>query len=371
MIKQRNPAKRWVYGFNEFESVKSHFSSEGKEPRSILGGKGLGLMEMTGLGLPVPEGIIVTTEACDSYFENGEKLDQDIWNQIEEALFTLESETGKKLGDPSNPLLVSCRSGARTSMPGMMDTVLNIGLNDAVVSGLKGTVKDPSFIYNCYRRLIQMFGCVVMGIADEPFEGILTATRQDAGVLTDTELGTEHWQSICLSFEDLYKQETQQVFPQNPIEQIRMAIEAVFKSWNGKRAVDYRNATGIPHDWGTAVNIVTMVFGNRDDQSATGVCFTRNPDSGEKRHYGDFLIKAQGEDVVAGIRNTLPINQLGDYFPQLYDDLNRICDLLEGHYRDMQDLEFTIEQGQLWILQTRSGKRTPRAAIKIAVDMAN
>lgn len=371
MIKQWIPKKKWTYGFGEFESVKSRLFSEGKDPRNILGGKGFGLMEMTHLGLPVPQGIIVTTEVCKRYLEKEEQLDNEIWGQIKEALLMLESETGKKLGDPRNPLLVSCRSGARTSMPGMMDTVLNIGLNDEVVGGLKETLSDPAFVYNSYRRLIQMFGSVVMKIDDELFEDILSEIRQDAGVLTDTELTTEHWQSICQSFENIYKQETKQLFPKDPLEQIRMAIEAVFKSWNSKRAIVYRNATGIPHHWGTAVNIVTMVFGNRDDQSATGVCFTRNPDSGKKCHYGDFLVNAQGEDVVAGIRNTLPINQLKDSFPRLFPLFNRICDRLEDHYKDMQDLEFTVEQGKLWILQTRSGKRTPQAALKIAVDMAN
>lgn len=360
---------RWVYGLNELEAAKCQFADAEKLPRNLLGGKGFGLAEMTALGLPVPPGFVITTEACKRFFDNGGSLDGELWGQVEEALKKLEAETGSQLGNPQKPLLVSCRSGARISMPGMMDTVLNIGLNQEVIEGLSRESENARFVYDLYRRLIQMFAGVVMGVPDDSFEDLLTHKRKAIGVATDAQLSTEDWQDICSQFETLYEQETAEKFPQDPVEQIRLAIEAVFKSWNGKRAFDYRKASGIPHDWGTAVNIIAMVFGNRDKNSATGVCFTRNPDTGEKALYGDFLINAQGEDVVAGIRNTLPIAQLEDPFPKVYQEFKHYCDLLENHYKDMQDVEFTIEQGKLWMLQTRSGKRTARAAIKIAVDL--
>jgi pyruvate,orthophosphate dikinase len=294
-----------------------------------------------------------------------------MWAQEAEALKVTEERTGKKFGDPTNPLLVSCRSGAKFSMPGMMDTVLNIGLNDEVVDGLAGLTGDARFAYDSYRRLVQMFGSVVMGIDDELFEDVLAEARQKAGVKTDTELNARQWQDVTEEFKKIFKTETGQDFPQDPIEQTKLATEAVFKSWNGKRAIDYRNAAGIAHDLGTAVNIVTMVFGNMGDSSGTGVAFTRDPATGENVLYGDYLMNAQGEDVVAGIRNTQPIANMETDLPAAYAVFVDICHKLEDHYREMQDLEFTIEQGKLWMLQTRDGKRTAKATIKIAVDMAN
>ncbi len=362
---------QWVYRFNEFKSLRTLMANEGQLPLNLLGGKGLGLAEMTELGLPVPPGLIITTEACSRYFEAGGNLQSEIWHQVLEALKKLEVETEKKLGDPKNPLLVSCRSGARASMPGMMNSILNIGLNQQVVDGMLHDKGDESFVYDLYRLLIQMFACVVKNVDDEPFEDILSENRKQAGIKSDAEFSGDQWKKICDQFENTYRKETGQGFPQDPLDKIYSATKAVFESWNGRRAVDYCNATGIPHDWGTAVNIVTMVFGNRDSNSATGVCFSRNPDTGENGLYGDFLINAQGEDVVAGIRNTIPVVKLAEHFPDLYHDFKHTVGILETHYRDMQDVEFTIEQGKLWILQTRSGKRTARAAIKIAVDLVN
>lgn len=359
---------RWVYNLNEFERVNSKALKEGTTTAAILGGKGSCLAEMTSLNLPIPVGLIVTTEACNRYLQADQSLDNEVWNQILAGLADLEKETGKKLGDPTKPLLVSCRSGAKLSMPGMMDTVLNLGMNSQVVKALSNSGENSSFAHDLYRRLIQMFSSVVMGIDDDAFEEVLAEKRAQAGVSFDFDLTSEQWVEICETFEGLYLKETGSTFPQDPKEQIRLATEAVFKSWNGKRAIDYRNASGIPHDWGTAVNIMTMVFGNRDSQSATGVCFTRNPDTGENELYGDFLVNAQGEDVVSGTRNTLPIKQLEAFFPEVYQQFYDICHQLEDHFQDMQDIEFTIEQGKLWILQTRNGKRTARAAIKIAVD---
>ncbi|MCP4358706.1 MAG: pyruvate, phosphate dikinase, partial [Chloroflexi bacterium] len=282
-----------------------------------------------------------------------------------------EKATGKKFGDSNNPLLVSCRSGAKFSMPGMMDTVLNIGLNDEVAESMAKLTGDARFVYDSYRRLIQMFGSVVMDIDDEPFEDVLAEAREAAGVKSDTELNAEQWKEVTAKFEDIFKEATGIEFPQDPIEQVKLSTEAVFKSWNGKRAVDYRNAAGIAHDLGTGVNIVTMVFGNMGDTSGTGVAFTRDPATGERVLYGDYLMNAQGEDVVAGIRNTEPIANLEQEMPAAYAEFVDICNKLEKHYHEMQDLEFTIEQGKFWMLQTRDGKRTAKAAIKIAVDMAN
>ncbi len=360
--------KKWVYAYQDVDEAEEVAGSwEGV--RALLGGKGANLAEMARIGLPVPPGFTVTTEACNAYLAAGETFPDDMWEQELAVLHLLEEQTGKELGNPDNPLLVSCRSGAKFSMPGMMDTVLNIGLNDEVVTGLARLTEDERFAYDAYRRVVQMYGSVVMGIDDEPFEDILTEARREAGVKSDTELNAAQWRAVTDKFKAIFKEETGQDFPQDPTEQIKLATEAVFKSWNGKRARDYRNAANIPHDLGTGVNIVTMVFGNLGKTSATGVAFTRDPAIGENVIYGDYLMNAQGEDVVAGIRNTEPIAHLADEMPKMYQEFAEICDKLEAHYREMQDVEFTIEQGKLWMLQTRDGKRTARAALKIAVDM--
>ncbi|OIP89582.1 MAG: pyruvate, phosphate dikinase [Syntrophaceae bacterium CG2_30_49_12] len=337
--------------------------------RALLGGKGANLAEMTRIGLPVPPGFIVTTEACNAYQNAGGQFPGDLWQQEQEAIKRLEAQTGKKFGDPAKPLLVSCRSGAEFSMPGMMDTVLNIGLNDEVAEGLAVLTGDERFAYDSYRRLIQMFGSVVMGIDDEPFEKVIAETRNEAGVKSDADLEADHWKAVTREFGKIFKAKAGLDFPQDPIEQIKLATEAVFKSWNGRRAIDYRNAAGIPHDLGTAVNIMTMVFGNMGDTSGTGVAFTRDPSTGENVIFGDYLTNAQGEDVVAGIRNTKKIDEMAEDFPDAYAQFVDICRKLENHYHDMQDMEFTIERKKLWILQTRDGKRTAMAATKIAVDM--
>ncbi|MDI6775863.1 MAG: pyruvate, phosphate dikinase [Syntrophales bacterium] len=362
---------KWIYFFDEVAEVERYVGGKWDGVRALLGGKGANLAEMTRIGLPVPPGFIVTTEACNAYQAAGGQFPGDLWQQEQETLKRLEAQTGKKFGNPAKPLLVSCRSGAKFSMPGMMDTVLNIGLNDEVAKGLAVLTGDERFAYDSYRRLIQMFGSVVMGIDDEPFEEVIAETRREAGVKSDADLEASHWRAVTGEFKKIFKSRTGQDFPQDPIEQIKLATEAVFKSWNGRRAIDYRNAAGIPHDLGTAVNIVTMVFGNMGDTSGTGVAFTRDPSTGEKVLFGDYLINAQGEDVVAGIRNTKKIDEMAEDFPEAYTQFVDICRKLEKHYRDMQDMEFTIEQKKLWVLQTRDGKRTARAAIKIAVDMVN
>jgi pyruvate,orthophosphate dikinase len=364
-------SNKWVYLFEEVAEAERHVGGEWEEVRALLGGKGANLAEMTRIGLPVPPGFVVTTEACNAYLAAGEQFPAGMWEQEVAALEATEKSTGKKFGDPNSPLLVSCRSGAKFSMPGMMDTVLNIGLNDEVAEGMVKLTGDARFVYDAYRRLVQMFGSVVMGIDDEPFEEVLAEARQKAGVKTDAELNAEQWKEVTNIFKKIFKEETGRDFPQDPKEQIKLATEAVFKSWNGKRAIDYRNAAGIRHDLGTGVNIVTMVFGNMGNNSGTGVAFTRDPATGENVLYGDYLINAQGEDVVAGIRNTEPIANLEQEMPQAYQEFVDICSKLEAHYKEMQDLEFTIEQGKFWMLQTRDGKRTAKAAIEIAVDMVN
>jgi pyruvate,orthophosphate dikinase len=364
-------SKKWVYLFNEVEAAEDYVGGDWDGVRSLLGGKGANLADMTRVDLPVPPGFTVTTEACNAYLAAGETFPEGMWEQELAALKATEEQTGKKFGDPAKPLLVSCRSGAKFSMPGMMDTVLNIGLNDEVIKGMSDLTGDERFVYDSYRRLVQMFGSVVMDIDDEPFEEVLAEARKKAGVKTDAELSADAWKAVTEAFKKIFKKETGQEFPQDPIQQIKLATEAVFKSWNGKRAIDYRNAAHIAHDLGTAVNIVTMVFGNMGNNSGTGVAFTRDPATGENVLYGDYLINAQGEDVVAGIRNTQPIAAMEKELPEAYKRFVEICRTLEDHYREMQDLEFTIEQGKLWMLQTRDGKRTAKAAIKIAVDMAN
>jgi pyruvate,orthophosphate dikinase len=365
-------SKKWVYLFSELDEAEKYAKPKSwDDMKALLGGKGANLAEMTRIDLPVPPGFTVTTEACNAYLKYDRKFPPGMWDQEQAAMKELEKRTGKKFGDPENPLFVSCRSGAKFSMPGMMDTVLNIGLNDKTAEGMIKLTDDPRFVYDSYRRLVQMFGAVVMGVPDEPFEEVISEVKEVRGIKNDVELNAEEWKEITGRFKDLVKSYTGRDFPQDPYEQLELATRAVFNSWFGKRAVDYRNATNISHDLGTAVNIQMVVFGNMGDESGTGVAFTRNPVNGDKELYGDYLMNAQGEDVVAGIRNTLPISQLKADMPEIYDEFIGICDKLEDHYRDMQDVEFTIERRKLWMLQTRDGKRTARAAIKIAVDMAN
>ena len=363
-------AKKWVYLFDEVDAAEEYAGSwDGV--RGLLGGKGANLADMTRLGLPVPPGFTITTEACIAYLEVGEQFPEGMWEQSLDALRAVESQAGKRFGDAENPLLVSCRSGAKFSMPGMMDTVLNIGLNEETISGMIDLTGDARFVYDAYRRLVQMFGAVVMGMPDEPFEEIITGYRARRGVETDAELAADDWVGITGEFKQIFQKHTGRPFPEDPYEQLRLATEAVFASWNGRRAVDYRNAAGIPHDLGTAVNIVTMVFGNMGSDSGTGVATTRNISTGEKAIEGDYLLNAQGEDVVAGTRITQDISQLKDDLPQAWNQLEEICQRLEKHYREVQDVEFTIERGKLWMLQTRDSKRTAQAAVKIAADLAD
>ena len=364
-------AKKWVYLFDELNEAEKQVGGSWDSVRALLGGKGANLAEMTRIGVPVPPGFIVTTEACNSYLALGQKFPEGAWPQALAALAKVEQQTGKKFGNPGNPLLVSCRSGAKFSMPGMMDTVLNIGLNDETAAAMLALTGDERFVYDAYRRLVQMFGSVVLGIPDEAFEDVLEEYKAHKGLKNDTDLTAQNWKNLTEEFKRIVREHEGFDFPQDPYEQLRLATEAVFKSWNGKRAVDYRNAAGISHDLGTAVNIVTMVFGNMGWDSGTGVTFTRDPATGERKLYGDYLLNAQGEDVVAGIRNTKKIEMLGEEMPESYRKFLEICNKLENHYREMQDVEFTIEKGKLWMLQTRNGKRTAKAEVKIAVDMAN
>lgn len=361
--------KKWVYLFEEVKAAEEHAGSwDGV--RGLLGGKGANLADMARIGVPVPPGFTVTTEACNAYLNSEGKFPDTLWNQEMEALRKVEAATGKTFGDPANPLLVSCRSGAKFSMPGMMDTVLNIGLNDETVEGLAHLTGDERFAYDAYRRLVQMFGNVVMGVRDELFEEVISDARMQQRVETDAELSADAWKGVVKEFQAICRRQTGYDFPLQPLDQLKLATEAVFKSWNGKRAVDYRNAAGIAHDLGTAVSIVTMVFGNMGDDSATGVAMTRDGTTGAKRLEGDYLPNAQGEDVVAGIRMTKDISQLKAEMPEAYEEFEEVARRLEHHYREMQDVEFTIEKGKLWMLQTRDGKRTAQAAVRIAVDMA-
>jgi len=365
----QDASKTWVYLFSDLDMLEETVKPESWDGvRSLLGGKGANLALMTRLEVPVPPGFTVTTEACNAYMDYDRNFPPGMWDQEVKAIQQLETQSGKKFGDPENPLLVSCRSGAKFSMPGMMDTVLNIGLNDKTAKRLEELTGDSRFVYDSYRRLVQMFGSVVMGVPDAPFEGIIEEVKEENGFKDDLELSAENWQHIIGRFRNLIKSYTSAEFPQDPYKQLELATRAVFNSWFGKRAVDYRNATNIRHDLGTAVNIQMMVFGNMGENSGTGVAFTRNPVAGEKELYGDYLFNAQGEDVVAGIRNTQPIAQLAEDMPEVYDEFVEICNKLEKHAREMQDVEFTIEQRKLWMLQTRDGKRTARSAIKIAVD---
>ncbi|MDA8219424.1 MAG: pyruvate, phosphate dikinase [Dehalococcoidales bacterium] len=354
-------AKKWVYLFAEGNGTM----------RDLLGGKGAGVAEMTNAGLPVPPGFTITTEACREYYANDKQFPAGMWEQSLEALKKVEQQTGKKFGDAKNPLLVSVRSGAKFSMPGMMDTVLNLGLTPDTLPGMIQLTNNPRFGYDAYRRFIQMFGKIVMGIDAEKFEHALQAKKEAKGVKLDTELTAGDLKEVGEEFKKIFKAETGREFPTDPYEQLRLAINAVFASWGGKRAVDYRNFSKIPHDLGTAVNVQTMVFGNMGSDSGTGVAFTRNPSTGENLLYGEYLTNAQGEDVVAGTRTPQKIAHLHDEMPAVFDQFKANAERMEKHYRDVQDLEFTIERGKLYMLQTRGGKRTAQAAVKIAVDMVN
>lgn len=365
----KDAATKWVYLFDEVAMAEEAVGGSWDGVRALLGGKGANLAEMTRIGVPVPPGFSITTEACNAYSVASE-FPEGMWEQTLTALKVVEERTDKTFGDASKPLLVSVRSGAKFSMPGMMDTVLNLGMNDATVEGMVKLTSDERFVYDAYRRLVQMFGSVVMNIADEAFEDYLTEIKRNQHVKTDAELTAESWKKVTEEFKKIYKEEVGSEFPQDPFEQLKLATEAVFKSWNGKRAVDYRNAAGISHDLGTAVNVQTMVFGNMGNNSGTGVAFTRDPSTGERKLFGDYLMNAQGEDVVAGIRTPRPIAKLRDELPDAFDEFVKICETLEQHYHNMQDVEFTIEQGKLWMLQTRDGKRTARSAVRIAVEMA-
>ncbi len=338
--------------------------------RELLGGKGAGLAEMSRVGLPVPPGFTITTKACIEFMRAGRKFPDGLLDEVDVRLRAIEEKTGKRFGDPSNPLLLSVRSGALFSMPGMMDTVLNLGLNDATLKGLIRLTGNERFGRDAYRRLVQMFGKIVLDIPGERFEHVIQRAKDRKGVKEDTALDAEDLRAITDQFKRIIRDERGTDFPQDPRTQLRMAIEAVFDSWFGKRAVDYRNFHGISHDLGTAVNVQTMVFGNMGFDSGTGVAFTRNPSTGERKVYGEYLLNAQGEDVVAGIRTPRPIVELVKELPKAYGEFAKVCEMLERHYKDVQDLEFTIERGRLWMLQTRTGKRTAQAAVKIAVDMA-
>ncbi len=362
--------KKWVYLFDEIDQAEAYTGGDWEEVRGLLGGKGANLAEMTRMKVPVPPGFSLTTEACRAYLASGGAFPEGMWEQVLEAIQAVEGVAGKKFGDANNPLLFSCRSGAKFSMPGMMDTVLNIGLNDQTARGMIEETGDARFVYDAYRRLIQMFGSVVMGVPDDVFEEKITEARTKAGVQTDAELRVEAWKAMAKAFKAIFRRYTHHVFPTDPYRQLRLAVEAVFKSWNGKRAMDYRKAAGIPQDLGTAVNIMTMVFGNMGNNSATGVAMTRHSSIGEKQIEGDYLINAQGEDVVAGIRLTKDISELKKEMPEVYTQFEEIAYRLETHYREMQDMEFTVEKGKLWMLQTRDGKRTAQSAVRVAVEMA-
>ena len=355
-------SKKYVYLFKEGNA----------NMRELLGGKGANLAEMTNLGLPIPQGFTVTTEACTEYYNDGKKINEEIQEQIFAALKKLEEMQGKKFGDNNDPLLVSVRSGARASMPGMMDTILNLGLNDVAVEGFAAKTGNPRFAYDSYRRFIQMYSDVVMEVPKSFFEKIIDELKVEKGVHFDTELTTEDLKELVKRFKAVYKENMKgEEFPQDPVEQLMGAVKAVFRSWDNPRAIVYRRMNDIPGDWGTAVNVQAMVFGNMGETSGTGVAFTRNPSTGEKGIYGEYLINAQGEDVVAGVRTPQPISKLAEDLPECYKEFMEIATKLENHYRDMQDMEFTIQEGKLYFLQTRNGKRTAPAAINIACDLVD
>ncbi|MEI6101971.1 MAG: PEP/pyruvate-binding domain-containing protein, partial [Eubacteriales bacterium] len=352
-------SKKYVYLFNEGEASM----------KNLLGGKGANLCEMTNLGLTVPQGFIVSTEACTKYYEDDKKIASEVVEQIEAAMKTTEKLVGKTFGDSENPFLVSVRSGARASMPGMMDTILNLGLNDIAVEAIAKKSGNPRFAYDSYRRFIQMFSDVVMCIEKHLFESALEAAKEAKGVKLDTELNADDLKKLVATYKAIYKKEKGEDFPQDAKVQLLESVTAVFRSWDNPRAIVYRRMNDIPSNWGTAVNVQAMVFGNMGDDCGTGVAFTRDPSTGEKRLYGEYLMNAQGEDVVAGIRTPQPITHLEQTMPEAYKQFVQNAKLLEDHYKDMQDMEFTIEGGKLYMLQTRNGKRTAPAALKIAVDL--
>lgn len=356
--------KKWVYLFSEGDMSM----------RNLLGGKGANLAEMTSIGLPVPQGFTITTEACTQYYEDGRKINDEIMGQTMEYVAEMEKINGKKFGDLQNPLLVSVRSGARASMPGMMDTILNLGLNDEVVAAMIAGNPDPAFerfVYDSYRRFIQMFSDVVMEVGKKYFEQLIDKMKEEKGVKYDVELTAADLKTLAEQFKAEYKKQLGKDFPSDPVEQLKLAIEAVFRSWDNPRANVYRRDNDIPYSWGTAVNVMPMVFGNLNEQSGTGVAFTRDPATGEKKLMGEFLKNAQGEDVVAGVRTPMPIAQMEQEFPEAYAEFIKVCEILENHYHDMQDMEFTVENKKLYMLQCRNGKRTAQAALKIACDLVD
>ncbi len=354
-------AKKYVYLFSEGNA----------NMRELLGGKGANLAEMTHIGLPVPQGFTITTEACTQYYEDGQKINEEIQAQIMEYVEKMEEITGKKFGDLENPLLVSVRSGARASMPGMMDTILNLGLNEDVVQVMAKKSGNPRWAYDCYRRFIQMYSDVVMEVGKKYFEELIDEMKEKRGIKEDVELTAEDLKELAEQFKAEYKSKIGVDFPIDPKEQLMGAIKAVFRSWDNPRANVYRRDNDIPYSWGTAVNVQSMAFGNMGDDCGTGVAFTRNPATGEKKLFGEFLTNAQGEDVVAGVRTPMPISQMAEKFPEAFAQFQNVCSILENHYRDMQDMEFTVENGKLYMLQTRNGKRTPAAALKIACDLVD
>ena len=354
-------ARKWVYLFTEGKA----------EMRELLGGKGANLAEMTNIGLPVPQGFTVTTEACTQYYEDGKKINDEIRGQIDEHIVKLEAITGKKFGDHENPLLVSVRSGARASMPGMMDTILNLGLNEEVVHVIAEKSGNPRWAWDCYRRFIQMYSDVVMEVGKKYFEELIDKMKEEKGVTQDVDLTAEDLEKLAGQFKEEYKSKIGKDFPTDPKEQLYGAIQAVFRSWDNPRANVYRRDNDIPYSWGTAVNVQSMAFGNMGDDCGTGVAFTRDPATGAKGLFGEFLTNAQGEDVVAGVRTPMHIDEMANKFPEAFKEFNEVCATLEKHYRDMQDMEFTVEHGKLYMLQTRNGKRTAQAALKIACDLVD
>ncbi|MBQ2818829.1 MAG: pyruvate, phosphate dikinase, partial [Clostridia bacterium] len=345
------------------------FTEGNASMRELLGGKGANLAEMTNIGLPVPQGFTITTEACTQYYEDGRQINDEIMAQIEEYIVKMEEVTGKKFGDLENPLLVSVRSGARASMPGMMDTILNLGLNEDVVEVMARKSNNPRWDWDCYRRFIQMYSDVVMEVGKKYFEELIDKMKEEKGVKQDIELTAEDLKVLANQFKAEYKAKLGTDIPSDPKEQLIGAIKAVFRSWDNPRANVYRRDNDIPYSWGTAVNVQAMAFGNMGDNCGTGVAFTRDPATGEKKMMGEFLTNAQGEDVVAGVRTPMPIQEMANKFPAAYEQFVKVCEILENHYHDMQDMEFTIENEKLYMLQTRNGKRTAPAALQIAVDL--
>ena len=354
-------SKKYVYLFSEGNA----------KMRELLGGKGANLAEMTNIGLPVPQGFTITTEACTRYYDDGKVISDEIVAEIMENIKKLEQITGKKFGDLENPLLVSVRSGARASMPGMMDTILNLGLNEEVVEVMAAKSGNPRWAWDCYRRFIQMYSDVVMEVGKKYFEQLIDEMKKQRKVTQDVELNADDLKELAAQFKAEYKEKIGEDFPQDPTEQLMGAVKAVFRSWDNPRANVYRRDNDIPYSWGTAVNVQMMAFGNMGDDCGTGVAFTRDPATGEKHLMGEFLTNAQGEDVVAGVRTPMPIAEMETKFPQAFADFKKVCKLLEDHYRDMQDMEFTVEHGKLYMLQTRNGRRTAQAALKVACDLVD